>query len=357
MSIKVRVVAGPELAPDLAAQWHALQQSNPVIASPYFCPEFTHTVAAVRDDVEIAVLEEGNRVAGFFPYQRGQRGVAVPVGGILSDYQGLVCAPGFECDPPGLLKSCRLIAWDFDHLLASQKCFEPFHLHREPSPQINVSHGYKAYVTERRAAGSEQIKKCGNLMRRIEREVGPLRFVPHSADVTLLGRVLRWKSQQYLTGGKADLFALGWARPLIELVHAAQAEDFAGMLSLLYAGERLVAGHFGMRSRTVWHYWFPSYDEVMAKYSPGLILLLKLAEYAPSIGLRVIDMGKGMSLYKERLMNASVTLASGSVELPSLRSLRRAAQRKLRALVVSTPLAGPARRFVHWARGKSNGVA
>ena len=337
--MKVRVIPGRELGHDLLLRWAALQQLNPALASPYFAPEFTQAVAAVRDDVEIAVLEDGNRVVGFFPYQRGLRGVAVPVGGIFSDYQGLVCAPGFECDPLELLKSCQLIAFDFDHLLASQTFFAPYHRHVERSPQLDVSNGYEAYVAERRAAGSGQIKKCGNLMRRLEREFGSLRFVAHAAEPALLDCVLAWKSQQYLAGGKPDLFALGWTRPLVECIHAAQAEDFTGMLSLLYAGEQLVAGHFGMRSRTVWHWWFPSYNQERAKYSPGLILLLKMAEHASSLGLRVIDLGKGMSPYKERLMNASVMLASGNVELASLLKLARRTNRKLRQAVKTTPLA------------------
>jgi hypothetical protein len=126
------------------------------------------------------------------------------------------------------------------------------------------------------------------------------------------------------------------------------------MLSLLYAGDRLVAGHFGMRSRTVWHYWFPAYDAEMAKYSPGLILLLKMAEYAPSIGLRTIDLGKGMCLYKERLMSAAVPLASGSIELPSWLSLNRTARRAMRTAVLNSPIAGPSRRLVRWVRGASS---
>src|SRR5678816_1993574 len=96
-----------------------------------------------------------------------------------------------------------------------------------------------------------------------------------------------------------------WGRELVERIHSAHEAGFAGMLSLLYADDRLVAGHLGMRSRTVWHYWFPAYDAALAKYSPGLILLLKMAENAQSLGLRAIDLGKGLSQYKERLMNAS----------------------------------------------------
>src|SRR5258705_12327604 len=122
----VSVISAHDLDADLIHAWKHLQSSNPELASPYFAPEFTQAVAAVPNEVEIAVMGEDGRPIGFFPYQRGARDVAEPVGGILSDYQGIICAPGFDCDPLQLLKSCRLKAWDFDHLLASQSCFLPF---------------------------------------------------------------------------------------------------------------------------------------------------------------------------------------------------------------------------------------
>ena len=328
-----------------------MQLGNPDLASPYFAPEFTQAVATVLHEVEVAVISEAGRPVAFFPFQRSRGSLGIPVAGILSDYQGLVCGAGFACDPRELIRKCGLIAWDFDHLLVSQECFTAFHRHREPSPQMDLSGGYEAYAAERRAAGSEQIRKCANMMRRIEREIGPLRFDAHSPDPALLRQTLNWKTRQYLDTGKRDLFALGWTRAVVAGIHATQADGCAGMLSLLYAGDRLVAGHFGMRSRTVWHYWFPAYDEAMAKYSPGLILLLRMAEHAPSVGLRTIDLGKGASFYKERLMSRAVMVAAGSIELPSLLSLRRAARRKLRSAVVNSPLAAPARRLVRWARG------
>src|SRR5438105_14519266 len=205
-------------------------------------------------------------------------------------------------------------------------------------------------VAVRRRDGFEHNMNCSTQMRASEREVGPLHFIAHSPDATLLQKALAWKSRQYLKSDKKDLFALNWTRGLIERLHATQTEDFSGMLSALYAGDKLVAVPMGMRSLTVLHYWFPSYDEEMARYSPGLLLLLKMAEHAPSVGLRVIDLGKGMSLYKERLMNASVMLVSGSVELPSWLSFRRGAERKLRALVKSSPLGEPLRRVIRRSR-------
>jgi CelD/BcsL family acetyltransferase involved in cellulose biosynthesis len=119
-----------------------------------------------------------------------------------------------------------------------------------------------------------------------------------------------------------------------------------GCYQLLYAGDRLVAGHFGMRSRTVWHCWFPVYDMEMANYSPGLILHLKMAAHAPSAGLHTIDLDRGRSEYKTRLMSKAIVVAHGSVDR---RYSRRIAQ-NFRIAVAKSPLAAPARPLVRLAR-------
>jgi CelD/BcsL family acetyltransferase involved in cellulose biosynthesis len=317
----------------LVKRWRTLRDSNPDLQSPCFAPEFTQAVATARYDVEVGIIEEDDEAVAIFPFQRKPGGRGIPVGGIVSDYQGLICRPGFSFDPRELLKSCGLVSWDFDRLIATQQPFKSFHKLCEPSALIDLSQGYEAYVAQRRAAGTEQIKKCMNLLRRLELEIGPVRFVPHSPDRQVLIKILGWKSDQYGKTGWRDLFALKWGRALVERIHATQSESFAGMLSLLYAGERLLAGHMGMRSSTIWHYWFPAYDPQFAKYSPGLLLLLKMAQYAPQIGLHTVDLGTGLTLYKRRLMNGSVSVAEGSVERPSWLSLIRGVRRKAKRLV------------------------
>jgi CelD/BcsL family acetyltransferase involved in cellulose biosynthesis len=319
-----------------AGIWRELQNSNEELSNPCFSPEFTQALAAVRDDVEVAFVQRGGEgeVVAVFPYQRRRAGRAIPVGGIVSDYHGLICRPGFGCNPQELLKACNLVAWDFDRLLGSQRCFSAYHKLCEPSAQIDLAEGYESYVAQRRAAGTHQIKRYEYMTRRLERAFGPLYFVAHSSDSSALKQVLDWKSQQYRQSGWKDLFATAWGRGLVRQIQACQSAGFAGMLSLLYAGERLVAGHIGMRSDSVWHYWFPSYDRRFAKYSPGLILLLKMAQTAEKLGLRTIDLGTGMSLYKRRLMNASVSVAEGSIERPSCLFLMRSIRRKLKSILL-----------------------
>jgi CelD/BcsL family acetyltransferase involved in cellulose biosynthesis len=328
----VRVVEGAQLTLEDLSVWNALQQSNPELASPCFAPEFVQAVASAGKKVEVAFLKNGNEVVAILPFQRKSHKWAVPAGGIVSDFQGLICRPGFSCEPQELLKASGLVTWDFDRLLASQKCFLPYHKLCEPSARIDLSNGYDAYVAERRAAGTHQIRHCEYMARRIERELGPLRFVRHSTKPEDLAQVLAWKSQQYRRSGWKDIFATAWGRRLVERIHQLQTTGFAGILSLLYAGKQLVAGHLGMRSTTIWHYWFPAYDRRFARYSPGLILLLKMAQCAEELGLSAIDIGTGVSLYKKRLMNTSVSVAEGSVQRLSLLSFFRLLRRKTRSL-------------------------
>ena len=144
---------------------------------------------------------------------------------------------------------------------------------------------------------------------------------------------------------------------MVELIHARNERDFSGMLSVLYAGDAVVAAHFGLRSQTVLHWWFPTYDPRFARYSPGLVLLLNLIQQAHSLGLREIDLGKGYERYKGSFANAHVAIAEGSVECPSVLSRLRRIRRKVEAGFRTMPLSAVARvpngllrRYEKWRR-------
>jgi CelD/BcsL family acetyltransferase involved in cellulose biosynthesis len=336
--VSIRVVRASELAPSEAAAWAALQAAEPLVASPFFRPEFASAVAAVREDARVAILEDAAGSAGFFPFQIGDDGSGGPMGGMLSDYQGVIARAGVAWKAVDLIRGCGLRRWRFDHLVAAQAPFAGFHRVLTSSPVIDLSAGYEAYVEERRRAGTEQIKKALGLRRKLEREMGPVRVETHAVDPAGLRQLMAWKSAQYLASGKRDIFALPWVAQLVERLHASQHADFAGMLSVLYVGERLVAAHMGMRSRTVWHYWLPAYDPACAHFSPGILLLLGMAEKAASLGLRVIDMGCGRTFYKERLMNGAVAIAEGEVAASPFRSAMTVWRNRARDWARRSPL-------------------
>src|SRR4051812_9415494 len=109
------VLPARQLTHEQTHAWAELQQENPLLASPFFRPEYTLAVAAVRDDVEVAVLEEGGRPVGFFPFQREWWAGGRVVGGRLTDYQGVIARPGLEWDAIELLRATRLSNYKFGH--------------------------------------------------------------------------------------------------------------------------------------------------------------------------------------------------------------------------------------------------
>lgn len=264
----------------------------------------------------------------FFPFQRDWMGVGKPVGGPLFVCHGLIIKRGFLLDAAQLIRGCDLRKWKLDHLLAGQEPFRRFHHVFRQSPIIDLSNGYDAYVKDRRRAGSAQITKTLQKRRKLEREFGALRFEFHSADRAILNSLTRWKSKQYKQSGRVDHFSFSRVVDIVKKIHSIQGGSFAGVLSVLYAADQPIAVHMGMRSKTVWHYWFAAYDPAFAKYSPGMVLLLEMAKCASSLGIRTIDMGKGAEPYKQRVKNGAIPIAEGVVavspSLTAVRSLRRA---------------------------------
>ncbi len=309
--MNITLIAASELDASLQSTWRALQASHPALRSPYFAPEFTLAVAAVQPDVRIAVLEDGARVVGFFPHQARWR-IGRPVGAPLSDHHGVVCAPDTSWDWQTLLRASRLAAWHFDHLPREQAPQGSVCIAAE-SPGMDLSRGMAAYLNARRARGVRSLSEFERKARKLAREVGPLRFEAHTQDPQVLASVLHLKSQQCRRTGVHDFFARPWTRALVESIGNLQHPHFAGRLSALYAGDQLVGAHLGMRSATVWHWWFPVYSHALAPYSPGAQLLLHVAHAAADAGCGLLDLGKGDDAYKRSFADCSLPLAQGWV--------------------------------------------
>jgi CelD/BcsL family acetyltransferase involved in cellulose biosynthesis len=341
--MKITVLPGRELTGAHVSQWIEIQRADPALDSPYFRPEFTQAVAAVRGDVFVAVMEEGNRVCGFFPFERGRWGVGRPVGWPTSDFHGVVAASGSEWDAAELLRAARLPAWWFDHLPVAQAPFRGHCWRTSPARYMDLSQGFEAYQAARRAAGSKEIRDIAARSRRVQRQVGPLRFEWHSDESRVFQTLLEWKSLQYRRTGFTDVVRLPWVVDLLDHIRQQRGEGFCGVLSALYAGDALAAVHLGMRSHGVLHRWMPAYDAGLARHGPGAICLLEWVMAAAERGVRRIDMGDGPEPYKLQWTSGSVEVGQGAVECrPLWRAARRAWQCAQRC--ARTPLLGsPAR--------------
>ncbi len=353
--MNITVIGASQLDAGLQARWRELQAGNTALRSPYFAPEFTLAVAAVRDDVRIAILEQAGRIAGFFPHQ-ARWGIGLPVGGGLSDHHGVVCASDTRWNWLQVLQGARLSSWRFDHLPREQA---PAGALSTPalSPVMDLSRGFAAYLTARRTCGIRRLGEIERKGRKLAREVGPLRFEAHTADRDVFETVLRLKSRQCRRTGVPDFFAQAWTRALAERIAATQQPHFSGCLSALYAGDTLVAAHLGMRSPGVWHWWFPVYEHTLAAYSPGGLLLLNVAQAAAAQGHAMLDLGKGEDAYKQSFADGSLPLAEGWVHRPALSTAWLAARGKMRRWAQSTSWLQPLRPLVRRMRQPQGGAA
>lgn len=310
MALRAQCIPGNELDDGLCAAWQALRQRVPQCDSPYFSPHFTRAVAAVRRDVEVAVLEQAGKIVGFFPYQRGRLNWARPVGGRLSDFHAPLLAAELRCSPAQLLSACRLSAWSFDHLLAPPS-LAPWAPQLAASPSIDLSGGFENYLAALRVRRSRLVAEMRRMQRHLHRDVGPVQFVLESTDLGVLRTLLCWKSAQYRRTGLTDIFRFPWIVQLLRSLLEGGHGELTGFLSALTAGDRLLAAHYGLRSGAVLHWWFPAYDREMARYSPGRLLLLRTAEYAHHVGATRIDLGKGDDRFKTSFQNGEQLVGEG----------------------------------------------
>jgi CelD/BcsL family acetyltransferase involved in cellulose biosynthesis len=311
--VQISITRPSELGAAEIARWDAIQRETGTLANPYLRPEFAIAVDHFRPDARLAVLSDGPVIAGFFPFQRRRFGVGVPIGAGLTDAQGLIHAPGAEWDPRELLKACKLAEWQFDHLVAGQGPFQHYVSAVTPSPVIDLTEGFAAYQEKLRVRSPRFGSDVARKARRLARDAGELGFMVDCRDVTVLRALMSWKSEQYHRNGWVDVFARPWIAGLVDYLFGVRGDAFAGLLSVLSAGDVPVAAHFGIRSRHVLAHWFPAYDVRYAQQSPGLIQHLRMAEEAPAAGVGLIDMGSGTERYKQTLKSYDLFVAEGVV--------------------------------------------
>jgi len=339
--MNIHTVNADELTPTHIAVWENIQRADPALASPYFRPEFTQAVASVRNDVEVGILEEGNEPVGFFPFQRGRRNVAQPVGGKMSDFQGVIVRRNVDWDPRRLLRGCGLSAWNFDHLIASQQPLTPYQWNVVPSPYIDLSEGWENYQTNQLASHKEWFKKSLRKLRRTEREAGPLRVELCSDSEAVFQKMVEWKIQQYRRTRVPNVLGFGWTIALLERIRKTRGEGFSCVMSTLHMGDILTAVLLSMRSHDVLHTWFSAYHPDFSQFSPGIVFWLRLLEAYPKLGIRRIDLGKGPEEYKRRLMSNSVDVAEGSVDPRLVTDTVRRQWRRVYQWARYSPLRGP----------------
>jgi CelD/BcsL family acetyltransferase involved in cellulose biosynthesis len=321
---RVQLISPDRLSDDLIDLWRSHQLADENLRGPFFSPEYIRLAASACPEVTVAVIETPGQAPAFLPFHRDSSNVARSVGLRASDFSGIIAAPGYAWSPEAVIRDCGLAGWDFTNIVTSDKTMQPYFRKNADSPFVDISEGFDAFARDRAQSGSDLVKSVAQKSRKMEREVAPMRFEVHVDDRQALALLYEWKAAQRARTGTVDVLSTSWMRQIVESMLGGGTKTFGGLLSVLYAGDQVAAVHFGMRSDTIWHYWFAAYNHDLQRYSPGLIILLEMLKAAPALGIRAITLGQGDEAYKLRYATGSTPVASGSVDCRLTRRLTNA---------------------------------
>ena len=338
--LNIDIIRPSQLSNAEVAAWSALQAADPGLDSPFLGPGWARAVeraqGAARSGVRVALLEGADGAKGFFS-TRLRGATAMPAGAPMCDYQGLVAEAGLHLDARHLLQALDVDRLDFSHMLAEQPVFSPHLRGLDVSYGVDLSAGYAAYAVERRAQ-TGLFKDLDKRRRKAEREIGPVTFEAYSRSQMAFEKLIAWKRRLMRQTGQTDLFEAGWPLRLLSELFASRDPDFGGVLFTLSIGDQVVAAHLHLRGRHTIHAWIIGHDEVMDRFSPGLLLFQDILKWMDDTPYRYLDFGPGQYRFKHQFANARQSIGHGFVGRLSTAALVREAQYRMRAMAESWDL-------------------
>lgn len=310
--VHAEIVAPEALNPADLAAWRRACVPDGAYDSPLLSPEFACAVARVRPDLKVAVYRAGADTLGFFAHHRRPGALARPVAAPLSDIHALVLTPGRSLCADAALERAGLSAIRFGALHDPAGVFGSAVRLTRPAYAIALDVPPAAFKERLRAANPKRAKNYRRIENKLEREVGPVRLAAGPEAESVLPTLLTWKSRQLVEAGLHDVFAAPWIRRLFAALRA-ETSPLRAQTVALFAGDRLVAGQFGVAQAGVFHPWIAAFDPDSFEYSPGHTLISRLIDAMPELGLRRIDLSTGADHYKAPYANRIIDLAEGHV--------------------------------------------
>ncbi len=305
-----------ELAADDVAAWRTMIAAESAFANPLLGPDFAQAVGAVRPEASVTVWRAADdSPIAFLPHQRAQGGVARPIAGPMSDYQALISRREDRLDGAGLLGLAGLAAWRYTALIDPHGVFAaPGQAHEAHRIVLDAPTETAAvdYLEAIRAASAKKFKNYRRLGHALEREAGALRMVAPDDSAAAFGQLMAWKREQLARTGVFNFLGPAWTNFLLENIFAQSDGDFRGLMMGLYAGDRLIAGQFGVRQGDYFHPWIASVDPQMGAWSPGQLFLTRAIEAMPGLGLRAYDLGPSHDHYKKPYALTQVMVGEGA---------------------------------------------
>ncbi len=335
---EIRVVRFDELSEADSLKWERLRSSQPEFRTPFFSFAFARAVHAARGDVLVALLEQHGDTVGYFPHHCVGANV-YPVGRRYNDAHGVILAPTTEFTWSELLAAVGAKGFEFHSLVGQDRERMSPDSFAGTVGSFLTSLGDDSKVALKRIEQEHRTMfKQAQKTRKLAREIGELRLEVDCKSTEQLAAAIERKRDHYRRTNILDLFSTPWTRELIRVLSENADDEAHVMLTLLWAGETVVASHVGFREGDLLHYWFPAYDIQYSRYSPGTALFIELVRNASEHGIQAIDMGFGEQPYKRKQTDVQTDVAFGYVTDSSLRRTMYHAGLAKQRLIKSLPM-------------------
>jgi CelD/BcsL family acetyltransferase involved in cellulose biosynthesis len=299
-----------QLAPEERAAWSMLVDRDGINRYAFMSPAYAEAVAAVDASAVVLVGYDAGKPVCFLPLQRrpdwaGRFGAYEPIGGVMTDYFGLVASPDMHIDIGAALRRAGLPVVAFTHLEAEQQQYGLVGVQPRVGLQTHIEAPVEEFWSRLRKTDKKFVSDTERRERKLTADHGAVSFeLASSSSQADLQALIELKRAQYQRTDKqqAPLFERRNVDLLFRLLEE-KSPQCTGMLSTLKIGDRMVAAHFGLRCHEVLHYWFPVYDPAYANYAPGRILFRHVLEAVAQQGVTLIDRGEGDTQAKRDFAN------------------------------------------------------
>jgi CelD/BcsL family acetyltransferase involved in cellulose biosynthesis len=324
-------------------RWQKFQQLSAIASNPFFSLTYAKAVARSAPAARVAVVEEGGEIEAFIPYELSDHRVGTTIGGMYTCVDGLVSSNA-PINLRSAVKDANLRGWRFLYSPVEQTALAPYRNHLDYQgtsvSTIELPSGFAGYLGGMTKSARKAHGRVVRSRPELEKAAGPVSFEWNSSKPADLDCLLRWKAAQY--GNVADWLVLPGKSHFVHELAESDAEDCAGVLSVLRAGDRMVAGRLGLRAGATLALWITAYDPEFAQFQSGMMSLFMVVEEAPGREVERIDFGYGDNFHKRRFANSHYEIGGGEVWASGLEAGARRVYQRLRYRRVLPPAAQPA---------------
>jgi CelD/BcsL family acetyltransferase involved in cellulose biosynthesis len=292
----VDVVRPADLGPEEQATWTRFTAADPAYASPFFGLDYTLIAGAIAPGARVAIVRRRGDIVAFLPFQRRGAGLQ-PLGAPLTDYHGLIAAPGAQVDIGPVLQALRAQSYRFSGLVGgapvSARAVERTRL------AVEMPAGFAPWYAGQRGKWGKFFKDKERAGRSLERDHGAAEYRLHDDGPEVLDWIIAHKRAQYRLTGQHDVFACGWTGELLRALLEGRTARTGARIATMRLDGRLAAAEYSLRDGAHNHFWFPVYSPEYARYSCGTLLSLRTLELAAADGVTWGDYGLDAEGYKK----------------------------------------------------------